>query len=173
MEAMEESIEKCRQCLLAGPAKEWVHRRLLLTHTLPSVLQGLPSQVERLCCTPMRRQAEVRRTVRFFAIAQDFVDMCLRSPLLGEGPLRMDLSPFLYVLRLIMSAEPVSPRFSEFDGTLAAGAAAAAPGTCHFNRDHGQPLVRMFDGHINHFWPDDEAALRRVRFLLLLFRTVV
>lgn len=151
-------MEKCRQCLIAGPAKEWAHRRLQLTQTLPRVLQGLPNQVERLCCTRMCSQAEVRRTVRFFAVAQEFVDMCLRSPLLAEGSLRMDLSPFLYVLRLIMSVEPVLPRFSEFDGVLAA--APAAPGACHFNRDHGQPLVRVYDGHIKHFWPDDEVALR-------------
>lgn len=170
MDEMEISLEKCRQSLVAAgpPAKESVHRRLLLTQTLT---QQLPSLVERLCCrTPMPSAAKVKHTVRFFAVTQDFIDVCLRSPLLGEGPLRMDLSPLLYVLRLIMSVEPVaSPRYSTagFAGAGAgagasAGATAAAAGGCShlFNRDHGRPLLRVFDAHVKHFWPDDEAALR-------------
>lgn len=155
MDEVEESLEKCRRSLVSAgpPGNDSAHRRLLLTQTLT---RNLPSLVERLCCcTLMRSAAEVRRTVLFFAMAQDFIDVCLRSPLLSEGPLMMDLSPLLYVLRLIMSVDPIAaPRYSAgFAG------AAKAGGYC-FNRDHGHPLVRVFDGHVKYFWPDDEAASR-------------
>lgn len=156
MQEVEESLEKCRRSLVSAgpPGNDSAHRRLLLTQTLT---RNLPSFVERLCCcTPMRSAAEVRRTVQFFAMTQDFIDVCLRSPLLSEGPLMMDLSPLLYVLRLIMSVDPVAaPRYS------AGFAGAAKGGGCYcFNRDHGHPLVRVFDGHVKYSWPDDEPASR-------------
>lgn len=155
MDELEAAIEKSKKALLAGPVKLAADEK----HFKMLVSEGLPRLMERLQRHPMS-VATARRTARFFAVVQDFIYTCFRSPLLGEGPLRMDLSPLLYVLRLIVSADPVPPRHPDAGGSAATAAATAAGSACHFNRDHGRPLVRAFDGYVKHFWPDDEAPLR-------------
>lgn len=158
MEEIEARIAQGRQSLLAGPASSDQQRRnvkLLISERLPRAVEHLQRQ-------PMSTSV-AKRAARFFAVVQDFVDTCLRSPLLGEGLgplLRLDLSPLLYVLRLLVAAEPVPPRYLPDLGTAAAAAGAGGMSPHYFNRDHGRPLFREFRGHWRWIWPDDEVATR-------------
>lgn len=150
MKEIEIMIAQARQCLLAGPAASDAQRRNLAS----VVSERLPRAVERLQRQPMST-ATARRAVRFFSLAQDFVDTCLRSPSLGEkGPMRLDLTPLLYVLRVLVTAEPVPPRY------LSGAEPAGVVPRHYFNRDHGKPLTREFLGRIIHVWPDDDCATR-------------
>lgn len=159
MEEMEVRIVQARQVLLAGPSSTDEQRRNLKKF----ISEGLPCAVERLQRLPMSTST-AKRAARAFTLAQEFIDTCLRSPLLEEGPMRIDLSPLLYCLRVLVSGlEPVPTRYCE-PGQLTGsaggvGGASAHPSYC-FNRDHGRPLLRAFQGRVKHFWPDDEAALR-------------
>lgn len=154
MEEIEARIAQGRQALLAGPASSDQQRRnvkLLISERLPRAVEHLQRQ-------PMSTSV-AKRAARFFAMVQDFVDTCLRSPLLGEGLgplLRLDLSPLLYVLRLLVAAEPVPPRYLTDMGRGVAAGGSVPPH--YFNRDHGKPLLREFRGHWRQIWPGDEAA---------------
>lgn len=154
MEEVETMIAQARQSLLAGPAASEVQRRDLSS----LISQLLPSAIERVQRLPMSATV-AKRAARFFAVAQDFVDTCLRSPLLGEeGPLRLNLAPLLHVLRILVSPEPVSPRFlPRASGAAAANTAVVPPH--YFNRDHGKPLRREFRGRPMRVWPDDDRAI--------------
>lgn len=157
MEEIEARIAQGRKALLAGPASSDQQRRnvkLLISERLPRAVEHLQRQ-------PMSASV-AKRAAKFFAMVQDFVDTCLRSPLLGEGLgplLRLDLSPLLYVLRLLVAAEPVPPRYLT-DMVAAAGGVASGGSVppYYFNRDHGKPLLREFRGHWRQIWPGDEAA---------------
>lgn len=159
MEEIEARIVQGRQSLLAGPASSDQQRR----NVKQLISERLPRAVEHLQRQPMSTSL-AKRAARFFAVVQDFVDTCLRSPLLGEGLgplLRLDLSPLLYVLRLLVAAEPVPPRYLPDTGTAAAaGAGGSSVPPHYFNRDHGRPLFREFRGRWRWIWPDDEAGIR-------------
>lgn len=148
MEELQARILEARQSLRAGPSTTDDQRRNLRA----LLSEGLPGAVERLQRTPMSISV-ARRVADLFILIQDFIYTCLRSPLLSEGPTRMDLSPLLYSLRVLLSVEPEPPKYHKY--TTPAGDPIV-----HFNRDHGKPLVRTFQGHNRHFWPDEASALR-------------
>ncbi|CAN0237982.1 unnamed protein product, partial [Ectocarpus sp. 12 AP-2014] len=136
MEEIESMIVEARQSLLQGPAAcdlQREKRDIMIS-------ERLPRTVERLQRQPMTPQVAAR-CAKTFTVVQDFVDTCLRSPLLGEGDRARDLRPLLQTLRLLFSAAP---------------ATTAAEGRHHFNRDHGKPLLRQCHGRTRRFWPDDE-----------------
>lgn len=150
-------IAEARQVLLAGPAASEPRRR-----NLQAVLsERLPRAVELLQRQPMGG-AVAERCARTFTLVQDFVDTCLRSPLLGEGSNNfLDLSPLLRVLRLLVSADAVAPRFlstADVAGAAGAGGAGGAPGMHYFNRDHGKPLLREWRGRARRIWPGERAT---------------
>lgn len=153
MEEVEASIAQARQSLLPGPATSDQRRNVIKA----LISERIPRAVERVQRQPMSTTT-AKRAAKFFAVVQDFADACLRSLLLGEGlgPLRLDLSPLLYVLRLILAAEPVPSRYLSGAEATAAGAVPLH----YFNRDHGRPLVREFRGCSRRIWPDDEQATR-------------
>lgn len=148
IEELEAQIAQARQALRAGPSTSDDQRHNLKT----LISEGLPGSVERLQRQPMSTST-ARRAARVFMIVQDFIDTCLRSPLLNEGPTRLDLSPLLYALRVLLSVELLPPRYHK--PTITAG-----DPIIHFNRDHGRPLVRVYQGMTKHFWPEDGSALR-------------
>ncbi len=163
MDDVESMIAEARQALLAGPAASAPQRR-----NLQSVIaERLPRAVELLQRQPMGAAA-ARRCARTFTVVQDFVDTCLRSPLLGEGGDSgggggggggdgfLDLSPLLHVLRVLVSADAVPPRF--LSAAEAGAATAAARGLRCFNRDHGKPLLRGCHGRSKRIWPDEPAT---------------
>ena len=142
-------IAEARQVLLAGPAASEPRRRNLQA----VIAERLPRAVELQQRQPLEAAAAAR-CARTFAAVQDFVDTCLRSPLLGEGDNNFDLSPLLHVLRVLVSAEAVAPRFL----SAAEAAAAGGAGLHYFNRDHGKPLLRHWSGRSRRVWPGDRAA---------------
>lgn len=153
MDELEQMIHHARQSLLAGPTispqQQQDVKRL--------ISEALPRGVERLQRQPMNATI-AKRVACFFALVQDFADTCLvRSPLLGEGlgPLRVDLTPLLYVLRVIVCADPIPPRYLS---SSSSGAGVVPPH--YFNRDHGRPLSREFQGTSLRMWPDDQRAAR-------------
>lgn len=156
MEEVEAQIAQARKLSIAGPTTSEEQRRNVKT----LISERLPRAVEHVQRQPMSTTV-AKRAAKFFAVVQDFVDQCLRSPLLGEGlgPLRLDLSPLLYVLRILVAAEPVAPRYLTADAQVTAAAPGAMP-PHHFNRDHGKPLLREFYGRTRRVWPDDERAAR-------------
>lgn len=149
-------IAEARQVLLAGPAASESRRRNLQA----VITERLPRAVELLQRQPMGAAA-AERCARTLAAVQDFVDTCLRSPLLGEGNSSnnnnnsnfLDLSPLLHVLRLLVSADAVPPKFLS-----AADADAGAAGSHCFNRDHGKPLLREWRGCSRRIWPGERTA---------------
>lgn len=156
MEDVESMIAEARQTLLAGPAASAPQRRNLQG----VIAERLPRAVELLQRQPMGAAA-ARRCARTFTVVQDFVDTCLRSPLLGEGGDSssgsfLDLSPLLHVLRVLVSADAVPPRF--LSAAEAAAVTAAAGGLRCFNREHGKPLLRACHGRSKRIWPDEPAT---------------
>lgn len=136
--------------MLAGPAASEPRRRNLQA----VIAERLPRAVELLQRQPMSAAA-AEKCAGAFAVVQDFVDTCLRSPLLGEGNNNfLDLSPLLHVLRLLVSADAVAPRFLSTAEVAAAGAA----GLHYFNRDHGKPLSREWQGRSRRVWPGERAT---------------
>lgn len=156
MEEIESMIAEARQVLLAGPAASEPRRRNLQA----VIAERLPRAVELQQRRPMGAAAAAR-CARTFAVVQDFVDTCLRSPLLGEGDNNfLDLSPLLHVLRVLVSADAVAPRFlSAAEATAAAAAGGpGGPGLHYFNRDHGKPLLREWRKRERRIWPGDRAT---------------
>lgn len=153
MEEIDSMIAEARQVLLAGPAASEPRRRNLQA----VIAERLPRAVELVQRQPMGAAASAR-CARTFAAVQDFVDTCLRSPLLGEGSNNLlDLSPLLHVLRVLVSADAVAPRFlSTADATKAAAGGAVLHH--YFNRDHGNPLLREWSGRARRIWPGDRAT---------------
>lgn len=149
IEELEARITKARQALLAGPAcldEQSQDVKMLISDQLPRAVEEIQRRPVSMTVA--------KRTAAFFAAVQDFVDTCLRSNLLGEGLLRLDLGPVLYVLRCLLSAESVPPRYA------VQGAQAGVPPLHYFNRDHGRPLLRAFRGCSKMVWPDDEESAR-------------
>lgn len=159
MEELEKKISHARQ----GVSKPMTEEQRRNFNTLISEI--IPRAVQHLQRQPMSA-ATARCAARFFAVVQDFVDACLRSPLLGDvrlGSLGLDLSPLVYVLRLLLSPEPVPvpPRYLPASSVEAAAfAAGGAVPPYYFNRDHGRPLSREFKGDFRYAWPDDDRAAR-------------
>lgn len=147
-EELQAKIALARQDLRAGPSISDEQRRNLKA----LISEGLPAAVERLQRNPMSiKTAEL--VARVFANVQEFIDICLRSPLLNEGPTRLDLSPLLCTLRVLLSVEQVPPKYHK-------PAIAANEPINHFNCDHGRPLMRTYQGQTKRFWPDDTSSIR-------------
>lgn len=149
-------VAEARQVLLAGPAASEPRRRSLQN----VIAERLPRAVELLQRQPMG-PAVAKRCAMTFTMVQDFVDTCLRSPLLGEGNNSndfLDLSPLLHVLRLLVSADAVAPRFLSAAEAEAAAAGGGASGFHYFNRDHGKPLLREWHGRARRIWPGERAT---------------
>lgn len=161
MEEIESMVIEARQALLAGPAASDLQRRNL--HN--TIGARLPRAVELLQRQPMAA-AVAKRCAKTFAVVQDFADICLRSPLLGEGDSLLDLSPLLHILRVLLSADAVAPRF--LSASEAAAAASTVGGLPYFNQDHGKPLLREWgNGRSRRFWPDELAAGWVLHFFML------
>ncbi|CAM9898226.1 unnamed protein product, partial [Choristocarpus tenellus] len=147
IEAFGTCLHEVLEVLRAGPtASEGEH---LLLRSF--IAEHLPSFTEALHRTSMPvRVAE--HAASFFAEVQEFVNACLRCPTLDDGPHYIDLSPLLHILHFLISTEDVPPRYPVTQGVVR--------GQMNFNREHGTPRVRIYQGQTQYFWPDDKLGLR-------------
>ncbi|CAM9766192.1 unnamed protein product, partial [Discosporangium mesarthrocarpum] len=148
MEGFHSRLECGLEVLRAGPTA--TEGQFLLLRSLIS--EQLPAFVEAVYRRSMsERTAELAAAL--FASVQDFIDACLKSQWLDDGPHFVDLSPLVHVLHLLMSTEDVPCRFPVTQGT-------DLQGQFNFNRDHGKPRIRAYKTSTRYFWPDDWESLR-------------